>query len=372
MKKKNYDYLVVGTGLFGSVFAQQMHENGRRCLLIDKRAQKGGNIYCEERNGIRIHSYGPHIFHTDNEDVWQYINRFATFNHYINSPLVYYKGELYNLPFNMNTFNKLWKVNTPAQAKEKIGEQIKKYKHITKPANLEEQALKLCGEDIYYTFIKEYTEKQWGKKATELPAFIINRIPLRFVYDNNYFNDPYQGVPTKGYNSLINSLLENIEVKTNTDYFTDRDYFNQLAHKIVFTGCIDSFFNHEFGQLEYRSLRFEHEQLDINDFQGNAIVNYNEKSIPYTRIIEHKHFEFGSQSSTIITREYPQPHHANNEPFYPINDTPNMQRYQLYAEKAKSLKNVLWGGRLGQYAYYDMDDTIAAALNLAKNEILQL
>lgn len=364
-----YDYLIVGAGLFGSVFAQILHENGKKCLLIDKRNAPGGNLYSKEEEGIRIHLYGAHIFHTDNKDVWKYINRFTEFNHYVNSPLAHYKGRLYNLPFNMNTFNKLWGVNTPEEARKKIEEQCRPYQHITHPANLEEHALKLCGDDIYYTFIKEYTEKQWGRSARDLPSFIIKRIPFRFVYDNNYFNDPYQGIPLNGYNALVNNLLEGIEVRTHTDYFECRDYFDQLAHKTVFTGCVDEFFDFRYGKLEYRSLHFEHELRETDNYQGNAVVNYNERAIPYTRIIEHKHFEFGKQPVTIITREYPQSYTEGKEPYYPINDERNMKLAEKYKEIATSLPNVLFGGRLGQYAYFDMDDTIASAIELAKKEL---
>lgn len=367
---KAYDYLIVGAGLFGAVFAQQMKENGMRCLVLDKRAHAGGNLYCRDEEGIHIHEYGAHIFHTDNETVWQYVNRFARFNHYINSPLANYKGRLYNLPFNMNTFNKLWNVNTPAEACTKLAEQRKPYESIAEPANLEEQALKLCGEDIYRTFIKEYTEKQWGRLATELPAFIIKRIPLRFVYDNNYFDDPYQGIPVGGYNGLMDGLLEGIEVRCGINYLDDRVYWDNLAEKVVYTGCIDEFFDYEQGKLEYRSLRFEHERLDIEDFQGNAVVNYNEASVPFTRIIEHKHFEFGKQPFTVITREYPQEYVVGREPYYPVNDRRNMDLLKLYKDRALACPSVLLGGRLAQYAYFDMDDTIAAALQMARQERL--
>lgn len=363
-----YNYLIVGAGLFGAVFAQIMNKNGKSCLVIDKRKHSGGNVYSKEEDGIRIHLYGAHIFHTDNEEVWQYINKFTHFNHYRNSPLAYYKGALYNLPFNMNTFNKLWNVNTPEDAKRKIQEQCRKYSHINEPANLEEQALKLCGDDIYYTFIKEYTEKQWGRPANELPASIIKRIPFRYIYDNNYFDDPYQGIPKEGYNALINNLLNGIHIKTETDYFEDRDYFNSIAEKTLFTGCIDEYFEHQFGRLEYRSLKFEHTRLDTDNFQGNAVVNYNEAIVPYTRIIEHKHFEFGKQPFTIITKEYPQEYKHSEEPYYPINDERNTKRLNEYIKLAANYPDVIFGGRLGQYAYFDMDDTIAAAMSLAKDE----
>lgn len=365
---KAYDYLIVGAGLFGAVFAQQMREKGKRCLVIDKRPNAGGNLYCRDEDGIHVHEYGAHIFHTDNEAVWQYVNRFARFNHYINSPLAKYGGRLYNLPFNMNTFNKLWNVNTPAEARLKLDEQRKPYAHIAEPANLEEQALKLCGEDIYRTFIKEYTEKQWGRPATELPAFIIKRIPFRFVYDNNYFNDPYQGIPVNGYNVLIGGLLEGVEVRCGANYTDDRAHWDSLAEKVVYTGCIDEYFGYEAGRLEYRSLRFEHERLKTDDFQGNAVVNYNEASVPFTRIIEHKHFEFGKQPFTVITREYPEESAAGREPYYPVNDRRNMELLKLYQAKAATCPKVLFGGRLAQYAYFDMDDTVAAALQMAGRE----
>ncbi|WP_288206645.1 UDP-galactopyranose mutase [uncultured Parabacteroides sp.] len=364
-----FDYLIIGAGLFGASFAQKIREHGKTCLVIDKRIHIGGNTYCRNEEGINIHEYGAHIFHTDKEDIWQYVNRFIQFNHFINSPLANYKGQLYNLPFNMNTFNKLWGVNTPEEAKGILEKQRKAYQHITEPKNLEEQALKLCGEDIYRTFIKEYTEKQWGCSTTELPAFIIRRLPFRFTYDNNYFDDPYQGIPIGGYNLLIANLLKGVEVKLSTNYFDNREFFDSLAKKIVFTGCIDEFFNYEFGHLDYRSLKFEHEYLKINNFQGNAVINYNEASVPFTRIIEHKHFEFGQQPHTIITKEYPQSYQIGGEPYYPINNEKNMKTIKQYKEKSIYYSNVLFGGRLAQYAYLDMDDTIEAALYLAKKEL---
>lgn len=367
--KREFDYLIVGAGLFGAVFAREATDRGKRCLVIDKRRHTGGNVYCREEDGIYVHAYGAHIFHTDKEEIWAYVNRFVRFNHYINSPLAYYQGTLYNLPFNMNTFNKLWGVNTPAEAKAKLEEQRRPYQHIAEPANLEEQALKLAGEDIYHAFIKEYTEKQWGCPATELPAFIIRRLPFRFVYDNNYFNDPYQGIPMKGYNALTDALLEGADVRCGTDYFQNRAYFDSLADRIVFTGCIDEFFGYEYGALEYRSLRFEHERLTIEDFQGNAVVNYNEASVPYTRIIEHKHFNFGKQPFTIITREYPAPYRKGDEPYYPVNNDRNMRMLKQYKEKAATCSQVLFGGRLAQYAYFDMDDTVEAALLLARQAL---
>ncbi|MDL2266065.1 UDP-galactopyranose mutase [Parabacteroides sp. OttesenSCG-928-G07] len=364
-----YDYLIVGAGLFGSVFAQTVSENGKRCLVIDKRSHIGGNVYSKDVDGIQVHLYGAHIFHTDKENIWQYVNRFTSFNHYINSPLACYKGKLYNLPFNMNTFNKLWNVNTPEETRHKLEEQRRKYHSINEPANLEEQALKLCGDDIYYTFIKEYTEKQWGRSAKELPPFIIKRIPFRFTYDNNYFSDPYQGIPKNGYTAFIHKLLKGIEVKTNTNYFDDRAYFDQIARKVIFTGCIDEYFDYNLGRLEYRSLRFEHERLETDNYQGNAVINYNEASVPYTRMIEHKHFNFGNQPFTIVTKEYPQTYTSSEEPYYPINDEKNSTLLKEYKEQAKLYPDTHFGGRLGQYAYFDMDDTVEAALLLAK-EIL--
>jgi len=370
MIRKHYDYLIVGTGIFGCVFAYLAKEKGKSCLLIDKRPHTGGNIYCDSIDSINVHKYGAHIFHTSNKTVWQFVNSFVEFNHYINSPLANYKGKLYNLPFNMNTFNKLWGVNTPAEAKAKIEEQCSKYADIIEPANLEEQALKLCGDDIYYTFIKEYTEKQWGRSALELPAFIIKRIPFRFTYNNNYFNDSYQGIPIGGYNKLTDGLLDGIEVKLNTNYFDDRNLFDSLADKTIFTGCIDEFFGYEYGKLEYRGLHFEHELLNIDNYQGNAVVNYNERKVPYTRIIEHKHFEFGTQPTTVVTHEYPGEYAKDNEPYYPINDERNTIIYNKYKDKAKQYPNLFFGGRLGQYAYFDMDDSVEAAMSLAEKELI--
>lgn len=368
MMKKKYDYLIVGSGLFGAVFARQMMDAGKSCLLIDKRSHLGGNVYCEEVGGIQVHQYGAHIFHTDNREVWNYVNRFAEFNRFTNAPLASYKGTLYNLPFNMNTFNKLWGVNTPGEAKQKIEEQRAEFAHIGNPVNLEEQALKICGRDIYDIFIKEYTEKQWGRKATELPAFIIKRIPFRFTYDNNYFNDLFQGIPQGGYNRLINALIEGADVRLCTDFFQDRVALSSLAGKILFTGCIDEYFQYEQGKLEYRSLVFEQDYLEIPDFQGNAVINYNERRIPFTRIIEHKHFEFGTQPYTVITHEYPADFTSGNEPYYPINDESNTKLYNIYHERASREKNVLFGGRLAQYTYFDMDDSVNAALSLSKKE----
>lgn len=367
---KQYDYLIIGAGLFGAIFACEAKKRGKRCLVLDKRKHCGGNIYCEDIEGIHVHKYGAHIFHTDNKEVWDYVNRLVEFNRFTNSPLACFKGELYNLPFNMNTFYQLWKVKTPAEAKAKIETQRKAYNHISDPVNLEEQALKLCGEDIYNVLIKGYTEKQWGRAATELPPFIIKRIPFRFVFDNNYFNDAYQGIPKGGYNVLIEKLLEGIEVRLGVDYFKERSFWDGIANKILFTGCIDEFFDYQCGQLEYRSLRFEQKMLEMNDFQGNAVVNYTEREIPYTRIIEHKHFEFGKQPVTVITYEYPDNFELGKEPYYPINDKRNMDMFKCYQDLAQQKKNVLFGGRLAQYTYADMDDTVEAALNLVKKEFV--
>lgn len=361
---EKYDFLIVGAGLFGAVFAHEAKKAGKRCLVIDKRNHRGGNIYCEDIDGIHVHKYGAHIFHTDNKEIWDYVNSFVEFNRYTNSPLAYFEGKLYNLPFNMNTFYQLWGVKTPAEAKAKIEEQRKEFNHITEPANLEEQALKLCGKDIYHCLIKGYTEKQWGRAAKELPAFIIKRIPFRFIYDNNYFNDAYQGIPKGGYNVLTDALLEGIEIRLNTNYFDNREEFNALADKILFTGCLDQFFDYKCGRLEYRSLRFDTQRLDMEDFQGNAVINYTERDVPYTRVIEHKHFEYGTQPTTVVTYEYPDNFEPGKEPYYPVNDKRNTEMVRKYKELAAERKNVLFGGRLAQYAYADMDDTVAAALTL--------
>ena len=314
-----YDYLIVGAGPFGAVFAHEAKKRGKRVLVIDKRSHTGGNMYCEKVEGINVHKYGAHIFHTSNKEVWDYVNQFCTFNNYINSPIANYKDEIYNLPFNMNTFNKLWGVVTPQEAKEKIENQVKE-SNITEPKNLEEQAISLVGKDIYEKLIKGYTEKQWGRRCTELPAFIIKRLPVRYTYDNNYFNDKYQGIPEGGYNVIFDKLLEGIDVELNVDFFDKKGELLQKADKIVFTGMIDQYFDYQYGVLEYRSLRFEHETLDEENHQGNAVVNYNEREVPYTRIIEHKHFEFGKQPKTVITREYPAEWKQGDEPYYPVNN----------------------------------------------------
>lgn len=363
--RKQYDYLIVGAGLFGSVFAHEAKAAGKRCLVVDKRPHTGGNIYCDDIDGIHVHTYGAHIFHTDRAEVWKYVNRLVEFNRYTNSPLALFDGKLYNLPFNMNTFYRLWGVRTPQEAKAKLEEQRAAYAHIETPRNLEEQALKLCGKDIYLRLIKGYTEKQWGRPATELPAFIIKRIPFRFTFDNNYFDDPYQGIPIGGYNKLTDALLEGIEVRTSTDYFEQRQELDRMADKILYTGCIDEYFDYCFGRLEYRSLRFEHKRPDNTDnYQGNAVVNYCEREVPYTRLIEHKHFEYGTQPFTVITYEYPDSFEPGKEPYYPINDERNMRIFGQYQALARQQSRVLFGGRLAQYTYADMDDTVAAALAL--------
>lgn len=362
-----YNYLIVGAGLFGSVFAYEANKRGKSCLVIDKRDHIAGNIYTEDIEDINVHKYGAHIFHTSNKSVWDYVNQFAEFNHYINSPVAVYKDELYNLPFNMNTFSKLWGIHTPSEAKEHINNQIKEL-NIGEPKNLEEQALSLVGTDVYEKLIKGYTEKQWGRSCTELPAFIIKRLPLRFTYDNNYFNDPYQGIPKGGYTSIIEKMLEGIEVRTNTDYFELIKEQPNIAEKIVFTGMIDEFYDYQLGELQYRSLRFDSEVLEEENYQGNAVVNYTEREVPYTRIIEHKHFEFGKQPKTVITKEYPSEWVKGSEPYYPINDEKNGQLYEKYRELAEKEKNIIFGGRLGQYRYYDMDKVIEAALQAIEKE----
>lgn len=361
---KEYDYLIVGAGLFGSVFAHEAMKAGRRCLVIDKRKHTGGNLYCENIDGINVHRYGAHIFHTDNREVWQYVNSLVEFNRYTNSPIACYKGRLYNLPFNMNTFYQLWGVRTPEEAERQLASQRAEYAHIEAPADFEEQALKLCGRDIYETLIKGYTEKQWGRPARELPAEIIKRVPVRLTFDNNYFNDPYQGIPIGGYNRLTDKLLEGVEVRLDTDYFTDRASLDGLARTTVFTGMIDRYFDYRCGRLEYRSLRFDTKRLNIPNFQGNAVINYTAADVPYTRVIEHKHFEYGTQPTTVVTYEYPDAWDESKEPYYPINDRRNNAIAEEYRRMAGGHGNVIFGGRLGQYAYFDMDDTVAEALKL--------
>jgi UDP-galactopyranose mutase len=363
-----YDYLVVGAGLFGATFAWHARQQGKKVLVIDKRSHAGGNVFCREVEGIQVHAYGAHIFHTNDTPIWEFVNRFARFNRYTNAPVANYKGELYNLPFNMNTFYQLWKVTTPAAAKAIIQQQIESLQ-IGEPQNLEEQALKLVGTDIYEKLIKGYTEKQWGCKATELPAFIIKRLPVRFTFDNNYFNDRYQGIPEGGYNRIIFGLLEGIEVRLNTNYFSDRDAFNRMAQKVVYTGAMDQFYDYRFGELEYRSLRFEEEILPVENFQGNAVINYTEAEVPFTRIIEHKHFEFGTQPVTVITREYPEAWRRGSEPYYPVNNELNNNRFKQYQTLAQQETGVLFGGRLAEYRYYDMHQVIGSAMVMARKEL---
>ena len=375
---EKYDYLIVGSGLFGTIFAYEANKRGKKCLVIDKRNHIAGNIYTEKIDGINVHKYGAHIFHTSNKEVWEYINQFAEFNRYTNSPVARYKNELYNMPFNMNTFNKLWGVITPEEARAKIEEE-KKEAGITEPKNLEEQAISLVGKTIYEKLVKGYTEKQWGKRATELPSFIIKRLPVRFIYDNNYFNDIYQGIPIGGYTPIIEKMLDGIEVKLNCDFFENRKELENIAEKIVFTGQIDKYYNYQFGELEYRSLRFETEILEQENYQGNAVVNYTEYEVPYTRIIEHKHFEYGASlgkiaegqalTKTIITREYPDAWSKEKEPYYPINNDKNNTLYEKYKELTDNDSKVLFGGRLGQYKYFDMDKVIAEALKFVKAEL---
>lgn len=362
-----YDYLIVGAGLYGAVFAHEAKEHGKKCLVIDKRGHIAGNIYTKEEEGIEVHRYGAHIFHTSDEEVWAYVNRFASFNHYVNSPVAVYKDETYNLPFNMNTFSRMWGIRTPAEAKKIIADQIADL-NITEPKNLEEQALSLVGRDVYEKLIKGYTEKQWGRKCTELPAFIIRRLPLRFIYDNNYFSDPHQGIPKEGYTALVSRLLEGTEVMLNTAY---RDFIAahpDAAEKTVYTGMIDEYYDFCFGHLAYRSVRFEDEHLETDNYQGNAVVNYTEAEVPFTRIIEHKHFVFGKQPTTIISREYPSEWKEGAEPYYPVNDEKNSALYEKYRALAEKDDKVIFGGRLGTYKYYDMDKVIAAALQDVKKE----
>lgn len=363
-----YDYLVVGAGLFGSVFAYEAKKRGKTCLVIDKRNHIGGNVYCEEIEGINVHKYGAHIFHTSNKEIWEYVNQFAEFNNYINSPVAVYKDELYNLPFNMNTFSKMWNIRTPQEAKDMIAKQIAEL-HIEEPKNLEEQALSLAGRDVYEKLVKGYTEKQWGRDCTELPAFIIKRLPLRFTYDNNYFNDRFQGIPMGGYTKIIEKMLDGVDVKTETDYFEFIKENPEIADKILFTGMIDEFFDYQLGALEYRSVRFETEVLDCDNYQGNAVINYTEREVPYTRIIEHKHFEFGQQKKTVISREYSSEWKVGMEPYYPVNNEQNNARFEAYKKLAEKEENVIFGGRLGNYQYYDMDKVIEAALALVKKEL---
>ena len=372
---KHYDYLIVGAGLFGATFAYRARQAGKRCLVIDKRPQVGGNLYCEEMEGIHVHKYGAHIFHTSNKEVWNFVNSIVEFNRYTNSPVANYKGKLYNLPFNMNTFYQMWQVTTPKEAQAKLDEQRREALEamqqagVDAPRNLEEQAIALIGRDIYEKLIKGYTEKQWGRKCTELPAFIIKRIPVRMVYDNNYFNDAYQGIPIGGYNKLIDGLLEGADVKTSTDFFADRTHWESMADKIVFTGKIDEYYDYRYGTLEYRTVRFEEEVIDTPNYQGNAVVNYTEAEVPYTRVIEHKHFEhFGEAvynlKKTVISREYSTEWKGESEPFYPVNNDRNTALYEQYRTLAEQEERVIFGGRLAEYKYYDMAPIVERVLNM--------
>lgn len=374
-----YDYLIVGAGLFGAIFAHEAKKAGKKVLVIDRRDHIGGNIYTKEVEGIQVHQYGAHIFHTSDKEVWDYIQQFAEFNRYTNSPVARYKDELYNLPFNMNTFSKMWGVRTPAEAKEIIQRQIREA-GITEPKNLEEQAISLVGKDIYEKLVKGYTEKQWGRRATELPSFIIRRLPVRYVYDNNYFNDKYQGIPVGGYTKIIERMLEETEVRLMTDFFANREILAKEAENIVFTGMIDAYYDYCFGELEYRSLRFETEVLNMENYQGNAVVNYTEYEVPYTRIIEHKHFEYGCQGGyggdgsgvsdkTVITREYPAAWSRGEEPYYPMNDEKNNALYARYRELADQEEHVIFGGRLGMYRYYDMHQVVKEALECVRRSL---
>ena len=367
---KKYDYILVGSGLYSGVFAWFAKQKGKKCLVLEKRDHIGGNVYCENTEGIHVHKYGAHIFHTSNKEVWQFVNSLAEFNRYTNSPVANYKGEMYNMPFNMNTFSKMWNISTPAEAKKIIEEQKKE---ITgEPKNLEEQAISLVGREIYEKLVKGYTEKQWGRDCTALPAFIIKRLPVRYTYDNNYFNDLYQGIPIGGYNVIIDRLFEGCDIETGVDYLEKKEYYDGLGEKIVYTGTIDAYYKYQFGKLEYRSLRFESEVLDEENHQGVAVVNYTDRETPYTRIIEHKHFEFGTQPKTVITREYPVTWQEGMEPYYPVNDEKNQALYQKYAKLAEKEEHVMFGGRLVEYKYYDMDKVIASAMACAKEELNML
>lgn len=360
------DFLIIGSGLFGTTMAYLLRQKGYKCLVIDKRPHIGGNVYTESVNGINVHKYGAHIFHTSNKRVWDFVNSFVEFNRYTNSPVANYRGKLYNLPFNMNTFYQMWGVTTPEQAATMIDRQ-RKEANISHPCNLEEQAISLVGKDIYYTLIKDYTEKQWGRKATELPAFIIKRLPVRFTFDNNYFNDKYQGIPEGGYTRMIGRMLEGVEVRLNTDYFGNREFFDSMADRVIYTGEIDRFFDYRFGHLEYRTVSFEMELLEsLSNYQGNAVVNYTDADTPYTRIIEHKHFEFGQQPDTVISREYSKEWRPGDEPYYPVNDDRNSELYARYKALADVQEKVIFGGRLAEYKYYDMHQVIASALELVE------
>jgi UDP-galactopyranose mutase len=364
-----YDLLIVGSGLYGSVFAYIMRQSGYRCLVIDRRAHTGGNIYCERKEDIDVHTYGAHIFHTNDQDTWEFVNSFVPFNRFTNSPMAVYKGKMYNLPFNMNTFYQLWGISNPQEVKQKIAEQVKEA-GITKPTNLEEQAISLVGTDIYEVLIKGYTEKQWGRSCRELPTFIIKRLPVRFTFDNNYFNDKYQGIPEGGYNRLTEGLLGDTPIQLKMDYLANREYFNSLEHYILYTGPIDAFYNYKYGTLDYRSLGFQEQYLPIDNYQGVAVVNYTEVEVPFTRIVEHKHFTFGNQAGTIITKEYPMQWEKNLEPYYPINDEVNNKLFARYQALAAHESNVLFGGRLADYKYYDMHQVIASA-RVRANQFIQ-
>lgn len=363
-----YDYLIVGAGLFGAVFANQAIKSGKKCLVIDKRKHIAGNVYTEECEGINVHKYGAHIFHTNNKEVWEFVNQFAEFNRFTNSPVANYHGELYSLPFNMHTFNKMWGVVTPEEAQAKIEEQ-KLAAGITEPKNLEEQAISLVGIDIYEKLVKGYTEKQWGRPCSELPAFIIKRLPVRFTFDNNYFNALYQGIPMGGYTKMVENMLTGIDVELDIDYLENKEHYDQMAEKVIYTGPIDAYFQFCLGNLEYRSVRFETEILDKPNFQGNAAVNYTDSETPWTRIIEHKWLEFGTQSKTVISREYSSEWKPGDEPYYPVNDEKNSSLYAEYRKMADKEAKVIFGGRLGEYKYYDMDKVIEVALNFAKKEL---
>lgn len=363
-----YDYLIVGSGLFGATFAYEAGKRGKSCLVVEKRPHIGGNIYTEEVEGIQVHRYGAHIFHTSNRKVWDYVQQFAEFNRYTNCPVAYYKGEIYNMPFNMNTFHKMWGVVTPKEAQEKIASQIREC-GVENPGNLEEQALSLVGRDIYERLVKGYTEKQWGRRATELPPEIIRRLPVRFTYDNNYFNDLYQGIPVGGYTQIIRKMLEKAEVRLNVDYLEHKEELDALARRVIYTGPVDAYFQECYGPLEYRRVTFETEVLDMENYQGNAVVNYTEYEVPYTRIIEHKHFEFGTQEKTVISREYPAEWKPGDEPYYPINNEKNNRLYERYRELAGKEEKVVFGGRLGVYRYMDMHHVVAEALVLAEKEL---
>ncbi|WP_312441350.1 UDP-galactopyranose mutase [Lacrimispora sp.] len=364
---KKYDYVLVGSGLYSGVFAYLAGQKGKKCLVVEKRNHIGGNIYCEEIEGIHVHSYGAHIFHTSNRKVWQFVNELAEFNRYTNSPVANFKGEMYNMPFNMNTFSKMWGISTPAEAKAMIEEQ--KSSVTREPENLEEQAISLVGTDIYEKLVKGYTEKQWGRDCKELPAFIIKRLPVRFTYDNNYFNDLYQGIPIGGYNVIMEKLLEGCDVETGVDYLENKEYYDGLGEKVIYTGTIDGYYGYRYGKLEYRSLRFETEVVDMDNYQGVAVVNYTDRETPYTRIIEHKHFEFGTQPKSVITREYSVDWSEGMEPYYPVNDEKNQNLFLKYAALAETEDQVIFGGRLGEYKYYDMDKVIESAMSRAEKEL---